>query len=85
MSIPQVSIEQIKAARALLGWTQSDLAEASGVSHPTVKRLEMASGAIGGRAETGDAIRSALEEAGIQFIEQNGGGPGVRLSRPSGQ
>jgi transcriptional regulator with XRE-family HTH domain len=79
MSIPKVSIEQIKAARALLGWSQNDLANASGVSIPTVKRLEAASGTIGGRAETGAALQKALETAGIEFIPENGGGAGVRL------
>lgn len=81
MSIPKVSIEQIKAARALLRWTQLDLAEASGVSHPTVKRLETKSGSIGGRTETGLALVAALERAGIEFIHANGGGPGVRIAK----
>lgn len=81
MSILKVSIEQIKAARALLRWSQEDLADASGVSIPTIKRLEAVSGPIGGREQTADAIRAALESAGIQFIEENGGGPGVRLRK----
>lgn len=79
MSIPKVSIEQVKAARALLRWSQNDLAEKSGVSIPTVKRLEAATGEIGGRADTIAAIRSALESAGVEFIAENGGGAGVRL------
>ena len=79
MSIPKVSIEQVKAARALLRWSQTDLANRSGVSLPTIKRLEAATGEIGGRADTASAIRAALESAGVQFIEENGGGPGVRL------
>lgn len=82
MSIPKVSIRQVKAARALLGWSQSDLAERSGISLPTVKRLETSEGEIGGRAATGEAIRAALEAAGVLFIEENGGGPGVRLRKP---
>lgn len=79
MSILKVSIRQIKAARSLLGWSQVDLAKMSGVSEPTIKRLEAEDGALGGRASTGDAIAGALIEAGIEFIEENGGGPGVRL------
>lgn len=81
-SILKVSIRQVKAARALLGWSQSDLAVASGISEPTVKRLEATDGTLGGRATTSDAIRAALEAAGVEFIDENGGGPGVRLARP---
>lgn len=81
MSILKVSIRQIKAARALLGWSQDDLANQSGVSVPTVKRLEAADGDVGGRAETGDALVAALEKAGVEFIPENGGGAGVRLRK----
>jgi transcriptional regulator with XRE-family HTH domain len=72
-----VSIRQIKAARALLGWSQADLAEASGVSHPTVKRLEAQDGELGGRAATGERLLKALESVGIEFT--NSGEPGVKL------
>jgi transcriptional regulator with XRE-family HTH domain len=75
----KVSIRQMKAARALLGWSQSDLARNSGISEPTVKRLEAAEGEVGGRTETGDKLRSALEAGGVEFIAENGGGAGVRL------
>ena len=81
VSILKVSIRQIKAARALLGWSQDDLAKHSGVSAPTVKRLEAAEGDIGGRAETGEALVAALQEGGIEFIPENGGGIGVRLGK----
>jgi predicted transcriptional regulator len=81
MSILKVSIRQIKAARALLGWSQEDLAANSGVSVPTIKRLEAADGDIGGRAETGEALVTALEKAGVEFIAENGGGSGVRLAK----
>ena len=59
-SILKVSIRQIKAARALLGWSQGDLAAAADVSIPTVKRLEAQEGPLGGRDETGMKIRSAF-------------------------
>jgi len=75
-------VKQIKAGRALLGWSQSDLAAKSGVSEPTVARLESIDGELGGREATGQRMRAALEEGGIQFIEENGGGPGVRLRNP---
>jgi transcriptional regulator with XRE-family HTH domain len=82
LSIRKVSIRQVKAARALLGWTQDELAESSGMSGPTVKRLEAAGGdSIGGRAETAEAIVGALQKAGVEFIPENGGGIGVRLSK----
>lgn len=81
MSMPKVSIEQIKAARALLRWSQGDLATASGISLPTIKRLEAAHGPIGGRDDTAAAIRTALEAAGVEFIAENGGGAGVRLRK----
>lgn len=80
MSIEKISIRQIKAARELLGWTQDKLAAASDVSIPTVARLEAEDdGQLGGRAETREKIRRALEKAGIEFT--NGDGLGVRLRK----
>src|SRR5260370_41835776 len=81
VSILKVSIRQVKAARALLGWSQDDLAKHSGVSVPTIKRLEAADGDIGGRVETGEALVAALQEAGVEFIPENGAGVGVRLTK----
>ena len=81
MSIPKVSIKQIKAARELLGWSQEAIAEASGVSIPTIKRLEATGGELGGWPETGEKIIAALEKAGVEFIAENGGGPGVRIRK----
>jgi predicted transcriptional regulator len=81
VSIPKVSIRQIKAARALLDWSQHKLATVAEVSVPTIKRLEAQDGTLGGRSETGDKIRFALEKAGVEFLEENGGGPGVRLRK----
>jgi predicted transcriptional regulator len=81
LSIPKVSIGQIKAARMLLGWSQAELARKSTVSEPTVKRLEAIDGPLGGRHETGEKIVAALESAGVEFIAENGGGPGVRLRK----
>jgi len=83
MSILKISIRQIKAARSLLGWSQDDLAARSGVSKPTIGRLEAidSDDPIGGRPETGKALVEALEIAGIEFIPENGSGAGVRLAR----
>jgi transcriptional regulator with XRE-family HTH domain len=85
-SIPEVSkvhitSEQIRAARALLRWEQRDLAEASGVSLPTVKRLETQPGSLAAQERTIIELRRALEKAGIEFIAENGGGAGVRLRK----
>ena len=69
---------QWRAARALIGWSQGDLARQLGVSALTIKRLE-----AGGRNvsdEMRQRAKSALEAAGVEFIPSNGGGPGVRLS-----
>ncbi|WP_046863928.1 helix-turn-helix domain-containing protein [Microvirga massiliensis] len=74
--------EQIRAARALLRWEQKDLASASGVSLPTIKRLESKPGPINAHGLTLQALRRALESAGIEFIPENGSGPGVRLLHP---
>jgi predicted transcriptional regulator len=76
-----VTTRQIKAARALLGWSQAELAKHSGVSEPTVARLESVDGELGGRENTVERIRSAIEKAGIDFLDENGGGHGVRLRR----
>jgi transcriptional regulator with XRE-family HTH domain len=76
-----ITTRQVKAARALLGWSQADLANHSGVSEPTIARLESAEGELGGREGTADKIRKSIEAAGIQFIDENGGGPGVRLRK----
>jgi len=72
-----ITSELIRAARALLRWEQRDLAQASGVSLPTIKRLEGAPGILAAHSSTVTALRRAFESAGIEFT--NGGGPGVRL------
>jgi transcriptional regulator with XRE-family HTH domain len=79
LSILKVSIRQIKAARELLGWSQETMAEVSGVSIPTIKRLEAADGDLGGRPETREKIFAALEKAGVEFLDD---GLGVRLNPP---
>jgi transcriptional regulator with XRE-family HTH domain len=74
-----ITPEQCRAARALLAWSQQDLAEKSGVGIVTVHQLE--AGASQPRRATADVVRRALEAAGVEFIEENGGGPGVRLKK----
>jgi predicted transcriptional regulator len=73
--------ELIRAARALLRWEQRDLEAASSVSLPTIKRLESKPGIMAAHLSTVVALRKALEAAGVEFIDENGGGPGVRLRK----
>jgi transcriptional regulator with XRE-family HTH domain len=67
---------QLKMARAAIGWGVRELAERAGVTANTVTRIENGSDA---RQSTMDRLQQALEDAGIEFIDENGGGPGVRL------
>ena len=73
--------EQVRAARMLTRWEQKDLADRSGVSLPTIKRLETTPGEIHAHARTIEAIRQAFEMAGVEFIDADNGGSGVRLRR----
>jgi transcriptional regulator with XRE-family HTH domain len=73
--------ELIRAARALLRWEQRDLEAASSVSLPTIKRLESKPGIMAAHTTTLLALKKALEAAGVEFIDENGGGPGVRLAK----
>jgi predicted transcriptional regulator len=68
---------QLKAARALVGWEQTDLAKKSGVAISTVRRMESFDGEIGARTSTLSLVIRALEKAGVEFL--NGGQPGVRM------
>jgi hypothetical protein len=78
---PVFRSEVVRAARALLRWEQRDLEAASSVSLPTIKRLESKPGIMAAHTSTLLALRKALEAAGIEFIDENGGGPGVRLRK----
>lgn len=69
--------EQCRAARGLLAWSQNELAKKARVGVVTVHQLEAASSQS--RPATLDVIRRAFEAAGVEFIDENGGGPGVRL------
>lgn len=73
--------EQIRAARALLNWSQAKLAQRSGVSPATVKRVELVDGPVHGTTDTAWRLKGTLEDAGVIFIEADErGGPGVRFS-----
>jgi transcriptional regulator with XRE-family HTH domain len=79
----KISGAQMRAARALLRWTALDLAKASKVGVATIRRVEVIDGEISATAANQAALRRALEYAGVEFIDENGGGAGVRLRKPS--
>lgn len=74
-----IDAAQCRAARALLAWSQDRLAAESRVAKATIANFEI------GKRDPYDRtladLQRALEEAGVEFIEENGGGPGVRLLR----
>jgi hypothetical protein len=72
---------QIRAARGLVKWSAGDLARHSAVSLRTIRRAELADVHTTLTAPNDLAIRRALEAAGVEFIDENGGGPGVRLRK----
>lgn len=73
-----ITPEQCRAARALIDWSQRELAAAARIGLVTVRQFE---GGREARYVTVDAIRRALEGAGVIFVDANGDGPGVRLRR----
>ncbi len=72
---------QLRAARGLLGWNQSRLANASGVALSTIRRMEGSEGPLRGMAENVWKVQRALEDAGVIFIDEDDEGPGVRLRK----
>ena len=79
-----ITAEQLRAGRSLVKMTQEELATACGVSVPTIKRWEGGSGLLTGSAASVAAGKAHLEAAGVEFIPENGGGPGVRLRERTG-
>lgn len=70
---------QIRAARALLGWSRDMLAAKTGISLRTLVMIE--SEEANPRASTIERIAASFAKAGVKFIKENGGGPGVRFTR----
>jgi hypothetical protein len=70
---------QIRAARALLRWSAEDLARQSLLSVATIRRAELMEDETSMTAANDSSVRRALEAAGVEFIDEDGGGPGVRL------
>ena len=63
-----ITSEQVRAARVFLKWDQATLAEKSGISLSTIKRMETFSGEVKGHADNIKLLQSTLEKAGIKFI-----------------
>ena len=78
----RLSSPQIRAARALLNWSAAQLAQISSLGANTIRRAEIADGDTPLTMANDQAIRRALEAAGVEFIDENGGGAGVRLKKP---
>jgi transcriptional regulator with XRE-family HTH domain len=80
-----ITAAQLRAARALIGIDQRELARLSGLSVPTIQRMETSEGVIRGNVDSLMKLVGALEAAGIELIRDNaasaGGGRGVRLKR----
>ena len=84
MKSASLTSSQIRAARALLRWSAADLAREAALGANTVRRAEVAEDETSLTTANELAIRRTLESAGVEFIDENGGGPGVRLRKPSG-
>jgi transcriptional regulator with XRE-family HTH domain len=72
---------QIRAARALIRWSAEDLAKETTLSVTTIRRAELKDSETSLTNANDRAVRQALESAGVEFIDENGGGPGVRLRK----
>ena len=81
MQTKPLTSAQIRAARALLRWSAEDLARETALSVATIRRAELAEDETSMTKANGMAVRDALESAGVEFIDENGGGPGVRLRK----
>jgi hypothetical protein len=76
---------QLRAARALIRWSALDLANAAKLGVATVRRAELVDGEVQMTLANEAALRRALETADVEFIDENGGGVGVRLRKSSKQ
>jgi hypothetical protein len=83
MSARPLTSAQIRAARSLIRWSADDLARNCSLSVATIRRAELVEDETSMTTANDIAVRRALEAAGVEFIDENGGGPGVRLRKPS--
>jgi transcriptional regulator with XRE-family HTH domain len=83
-----ITAAQLRAARALVGWDQRKLAELSGLSLPTIQRMETSEDVVRGNVDSLTKLIAALESAGVELIAEGavsaGGGRGVRLKKSAG-
>jgi ribosome-binding protein aMBF1 (putative translation factor) len=84
MPFEPLTSAQIRAARALLRWSANDLARETAIGVATIRRAELTETETSMTAANDSAVRRALEHAGVEFIDENGGGPGVRLRKRHG-
>src|ERR1700751_2267506 len=84
-SVMPLTSAQIRAARSLIRWSADDLARESSLSVATIRRAELTDDETSMTAANDLAVRHALEAAGVEFIDENGGGAGVRLRKPPKQ
>jgi transcriptional regulator with XRE-family HTH domain len=82
MPPPPLTSAQLRAARALIRWSAEDLARETMLSVTTIRRAELTASETSLTSANDRAVRSALEKAGVEFIDANGGGPGVRFRKP---
>ncbi len=83
MNPKPLSSAQIRAARSLIRWSAEDLAVKASLSVATIRRAELTDNETSMTAANDLAVRRALEVAGVEFIDENGGGAGVRLRKPT--
>jgi len=81
MKLSPLKSPQIRAARSLLRWSAEDLAKEAALGLATIRRAENTEDETSLTTANDLAVRRTLEAAGVEFIDENGGGPGVRLRK----
>lgn len=81
MTSKSLTSAQIRAARSLIRWSAEDLARGTSLSVATIRRAELKENETSLTAANELAVRRTFEAAGVEFIDENGGGPGVRLRK----
>ena len=85
MQFRPLTSAQLRAARSLIRWSAEHLARETALSVATIRRAELTDGETSMTAANDLAVRRVLEAAGVEFIDENGGGPGVRLRKAQRQ
>jgi transcriptional regulator with XRE-family HTH domain len=82
LQVSDITSEQIKAARAALGWTIDRIAQGTGIGTATLKRYEASAGVPKSRKGHLRLLKEYLEAAGIEFIGSPSDRPGIRIATP---